>query len=103
MARGCPVSLPILLPALCLAVLAPVPVLFAAPPQPDAPVLMIAPPWVDHTNLIHLAGGTAIGPQSAQFGSLAASPEPDFAVRLVALGAWAVRDGRLAARLCGAI
>ena len=70
-----------------------------APLEPDSPVLVVHPPWVDTSALLDQAGGREIGPLSATFGVLALGGS-GFAEKLQAAGAWAVLNGRLIAELC---
>ncbi|MCR9149014.1 MAG: hypothetical protein NXH83_02480 [Rhodobacteraceae bacterium] len=93
-------ALPIL--ALCLAALAgPAAALLAAPPRAGEPVLVILAPGADADSLLAAAGARPIGPLTAPMAVLATGEGADLATRLVAAGAWAVRDGAAMARLCG--
>ncbi len=79
-------------------------VLAAAPPREDAVVLVVAPPWgVGAQQIVQHAGGQLVGPQSAVFGVLAQFDGPPPVDALRRLGAWAVQDGALIARLCGGV
>ena len=71
-------------------------------PGPE-PVLVIAPPWGGGAMaVVAAAGGRSIGPFSAPFGVLATFPEgAASADQLKDLGAWALRDARRLAALCG--
>lgn len=92
-------SLPIL--ALGLAALAgPAAALFAAPPREGVPVLVILPRQ-DRAAILAAAGAVAVGPIEAPLAVLAQGDGADLAARLMAAGAWAVRDGTALARLCG--
>jgi len=71
------------------------------PASAAAPVLAVAPPWIDLDAAIARAGGRAISPAPAPLAALAVGPGPDFARRLKAAGAWMVLDGRRLADLCG--
>ena len=71
-------------------------------PDRDVPVLVIAPPWgAGAASIVAAAGGRPIGPVSAPFAVLAAFDETLPRARLRASGAWALRDGRGLALLCG--
>ena len=72
------------------------------PGRPGMPVLVIAPPWgIGAPALVQAAGGRLIGPVTAPFGALAIFDEASPEARLLALGAWAARDARAMASLCG--
>ncbi|SDG29575.1 hypothetical protein SAMN04488245_102285 [Alloyangia pacifica] len=65
-------------------------------------VLVIAPPWgLGAPALVIEAGGRQIGPASAPFGTFATFEGPAPVARLRALGAWATRDARALATICG--
>jgi len=71
-----------------------------APPQDGAPVLVVAAPWSGGpAQIIAQIGGQEIAPGRAPFGALAILDDPSLARDA---GAWAVLDGRVIARLCGA-
>ncbi|MBY6005760.1 hypothetical protein KUV62_17700 [Salipiger bermudensis] len=71
-------------------------------PGDGAPVLVIAPPWSEGAGaMIAQAGGRAIGPDAASFGALAVFDGAAPVAQLRAFGAWAVRDARAMASLCG--
>lgn len=73
-----------------------------APGQAGTPVLIIAPPWGDGADTMALqAGGALVGPYQARFGALAIFDGMAPVQRLISLGAWSVRDGRVMASLCG--
>jgi len=94
-------ALPIL--TLILAALAgPSAALLAAPPQRGEPVLVIVPPNADADALLAAAGARPVGPLTAPLAVLATGDGEDLAERLLSAGAWAVRDGAVLARLCGA-
>lgn len=66
------------------------------------PLLVIAPPWGQGAAaLVKAAGGTLLGPVDAPFAVLARFDTVEAAVRLLDNGAWAVRDGRIVASICG--
>lgn len=75
--------------------------LLAAPPRAGQPVLVILSPAADLDAVLARAGARPIGPLAAPFATLAAGEGTDLAARLIAAGAWAVRDGAAMARLCG--
>ncbi len=69
-----------------------------APGAAGGPVLVIAPPWAGTAaDVVRRAGGAPVGPVSAPFGALAVFDSAAPVDRLLALGAWTVRD----ASLCG--
>lgn len=86
---------------LSVTLLSPLAVALAGAPQDGRPVLVLLSPWTDADTIVRSAGGQIIGPLSAPFATLAYSQEPDFAARLRAAGAVAVRDGQQLAKLCG--
>lgn len=89
--------------ALGLAALAgPAAALLAAPPRAGEPVLVILPPMADAAGLLAAAGARPIGPLEAPLAVLATGEGADLAERLKRAGAWAVRDGAVLARICGA-
>ncbi|MBR9840786.1 MAG: hypothetical protein GYB50_23265 [Rhodobacteraceae bacterium] len=74
----------------------------AAPGAASGPVLVIAPPWAGTAaELVRRAGGAPVGPVTAPFGALAVFDSAAPVDRLLALGAWTVRDARSIASLCG--
>jgi hypothetical protein len=87
---------------LIAALAGPLAALGAAAPRPDAPVLAIAPPWIDVDAVVARAGGRPIGPVGAPLATLAQGEGAHFAERLRDAGAWMVVDGAALARLCGA-
>lgn len=91
-----------LLPIAFAAVCGPAAALVAAPPRPGEPVLVILPPGVSADAVLAAAAARPIGPVEAPMAVLATGDGADLAKRLVAAGAWAVRDGAVLARLCGA-
>ncbi|MDF2231325.1 hypothetical protein P2H44_02050 [Albimonas sp. CAU 1670] len=74
----------------------------ADPRTPGAPVLAVAPPWVDVDALVLRAQGREVSPIRAPMAALATGAGPDFPQRLLAAGAWFVLDGRRLAQFCGA-
>ncbi|MBN8189243.1 hypothetical protein JF540_21380 [Salipiger thiooxidans] len=73
-----------------------------APGAAGGPVLVIAPPWAGTAaDLVRRAGGAPVGPVTAPFGALAVFDSAAPVDRLLALGAWTVRDARGIASLCG--
>ena len=71
-------------------------------PTVGAPVLVIAPPWgPGAAAIVARAGGKAVGPVDAAFGTLAAFDGTIPVEKMRALGAWSVRDGASLALICG--
>ena len=65
-------------------------------------VLVVVPPWgADAVRLVHDSGGHPVGPASAPFALLARFDQAPPRAALRARGAWAVRDGRALAAICG--
>ncbi len=87
--------------SLVLAVMAGPAAIFAAPPRPGEPVLVLFSPFRDVDALLARAGASRIGPLHAPLAVLAAGPGMDLADRLLASGALAVSDGSTLAQLCG--
>lgn len=73
-----------------------------AGPSGAAPRLVLFAPWDDGVALVEKAGGSPVGPERAPMGILAfAADEAAFDRRLRDMGAWAIIDGTVLARLCG--
>ncbi|MCC1493706.1 hypothetical protein [Cognatishimia sp. F0-27] len=71
-------------------------------PPTGAPRLVLFPPWEDGAALVEKAGGSPVGPEQAPMGILAfAADGAAFDRRLREIGAWAIVDGTVLARLCG--
>ena len=66
-------------------------------------VLVIAPPWIDVSDLVISIQGALVSPMSAPLATLAdAGPDvAGFAEAAYAAGAWAVLDGTAMAAICG--
>lgn len=79
----------------------PIGAIAAAPPRPDAPILVVVAPWTDLGALVAAAGGVLIGPRIAPLGSLTSATHPDYITALGDQGAWLILDGALLANLCG--
>ena len=86
---------------LSVTLMTPLAVALADAPHEGRPVLVLLSPWADADAVVRSAGGQVIGPLSAPFATLAYSQDPDFAAKLRAAGAFAVRDGQQLAKLCG--
>lgn len=73
------------------------------PPAEDAAtVIFVLPPWIERDAFLSATGARDIGPLQAPFSVLAALGPDTTAADARAAGAWAVLDGTLIARLCGA-
>ena len=69
---------------------------------PDGSTLaVVVPPWRDAGAVVAAAGGVLLPVASAPLSVQAAGPEPDFAARLRAAGAWAVLPADANSFLCG--
>lgn len=82
-------------------VAAPVAALVSVPPLADAPVLVVAWPWVDAAALVQYAGGTVLGGATAPLGLLASSESSGFIHRLQDMPGVILIDGRGVAHICG--
>ncbi|MFT4794111.1 MAG: hypothetical protein ACJAVR_000996 [Paracoccaceae bacterium] len=73
----------------------------APPPEPGAPVVVIAPPWRAAADIVAQAGGVML--RDGRFSNIASSyaPDGDHAAALRASGAWAVLNGDFSRFLCG--
>lgn len=87
---------------LALTLAAPLGGLFASPPKPGSPMLVLLPPWADGDAVVAAAGGQVIGPISAPFAVIAYGRASDFVDKLHRGGALIVSDATLLANLCGA-
>ncbi|MBY4892240.1 hypothetical protein KUL25_05620 [Rhodobacteraceae bacterium N5(2021)] len=76
---------------------APVALLVSGPAEPGQVALVIAPS-AGAAAIVATLGGQEVGPMRAPFGVLAVLSAPEAARDL---GAWAVLDGSVLARLCG--
>ncbi len=85
---------------LCLLV-TPVMAVVSTPVEPGSLVLVVASPTQDFEQLVQDAGGQVVGAEKRYLSVLGVSDDPQFADRLLALGAWAVLDGSIQAWLCG--
>jgi len=65
-----------------------------------APVLVVIAPWKNAEAIVAEAGGRVIGFDRAVFAVVGQSDSPEFAERLLLLGAWLVRDGSRLSWLC---
>lgn len=85
------------------AVFAPVALLARSEPGFAGPVLVIAPPWADLSEIIETSGGRQIGPETAPMARFAASDtqQVQFELRLHRAGAWMVIQSATLADLCG--
>lgn len=72
-----------------------------APLETGRPVVVISAPWADADGLIRISGGQSIGLERTPVATLAYAAQDDFFDKLKQNGAWAVLDGRAAARICG--
>ena len=89
---------------ICLPVFAvlagPVVVLAAHPPEPGAPMLVVALPWDDPDGIVAQSGGARIGPEMSPMAVLAQPESRDFAARARDAGAIGVFDGQFLANWC---
>jgi hypothetical protein len=74
----------------------------ALPAAGGGPVLVLLPPWTDADAIVTSAGGRLIGPVRAPFAVLAEGGA-SFPEQVRQGGAWAVADGAVVARICGAM
>lgn len=64
-------------------------------------VAVLTPPWRGAEAVVAAAGGTVLPLPGAPLSVIAAGPEPGFAARLRAAGAWAVLPADAKGFLCG--
>ncbi|WP_172299622.1 hypothetical protein [Pseudoruegeria sp. HB172150] len=91
---------PLIFPVLAVAA-GPAAITFGDAPHPDRPMLVIAAPWHDASQIVAAAGGRIVGPQRAPLAVFAIG-DAGFADRARASGAWSVTDGTTLAAICGA-
>ncbi len=84
----------------CLTV-TPVLAIVSAPVQTGGPVLVVARPGTDLTELIEASGGWVVGVTRAPLAVMGVSDDDAFEQRLKRNGAWAILDGEALAWLCG--
>lgn len=84
-----------------LVAMGPVGTLLARPSNPSGIALIILPPWVDRTELLHVVNGSEIGPAQSPFGILVKTSHPDLAKAAHDAGAWWVTSGAGLAAICG--
>ncbi len=83
----------------CLTV-TPVLAIVSAPVKTGGPVLVVARPGADLTELIEASGGWVVGVTRAPLAVMGVSEDDDFEQRLKRNGAWAILDGNALAWLC---
>lgn len=86
--------------AFCL-VVAPVLTIVSAPVQAGGPLLVVAGPKTDLTEMVERSGGWVVGVSRAPLAVMGFSETNDFEKRLRQNGAWAILDGETLAWLCG--
>ncbi|WP_294225241.1 hypothetical protein [uncultured Shimia sp.] len=84
----------------CLTV-TPVLAIVSAPVKAGGPVLVVARPGTDLTDLIETSGGQVVGVTRAPLAVMGWSEDDAFEQRLKRNGAWAILDGEALAWLCG--
>lgn len=84
----------------CLTV-TPVLAIVSVPVKAGGPVLIVARPGTDLTELVETSGGHVVGVTQAPLAVMGASESEDFEQRLKRNGALAILDGEALAWLCG--
>ncbi|MFY0659330.1 MAG: hypothetical protein JXR15_02480 [Shimia sp.] len=84
----------------CLTV-TPVLAIVSAPVKTGGPVLIVARPGTDLTELVEGSGGWVVGVARAPLAVMGVSDDDGFEQRLKRNGAWAILDGEALSWLCG--